>query len=110
MNFKIIAIESFKRQAKRLSKKYPSLKNELAELESHLTENFKLGKPIGQNCYKIRIGIKSKGSGKSGGARVITNIAVLDKTIFLLSIYDKSETENISDSDLKILLQHIHKS
>jgi hypothetical protein len=41
--------------------------------------------------------IKSKGQGKSGGARIITHVLVAKDSIYLLSIYDKSEAENIPD-------------
>jgi hypothetical protein len=50
-----------------------------------------------------------KGKGKSGGARVITNFAILDKTVFLLSIFDKSEQENLTDKEIKELLSLIGK-
>ncbi|KAA1292768.1 hypothetical protein C4X99_04680 [Leptospira interrogans serovar Geyaweera] len=63
--------------------------------------------PIGQNCYKIRIPIASKGKGKSGGARVISCIFLIDKVVSLLSIYDKSEKENISDKDLEKAIREI---
>jgi hypothetical protein len=45
--------------------------------------------------------ISSKGQGKSGGARVITFVQIIKTTIFLLSIYDKADIENISDKILK---------
>lgn len=69
MNFKIIAVPSFKRELKSLSSKYPSLKNDLSILFKSLEQNPKLGIPIGKNWYKIRLAIASKGKGKSGGAR-----------------------------------------
>lgn len=49
--------------------------------------------------------ISSKNKGKSGGSRVITCVKVVDETVILLSIYDKSEQENIEDSKLKNLLE-----
>ena len=55
---------------------------------------------MGNNCYKIRIAISSKGKGKSGGARVITHLQIIETKIYLLSIYDKSEQSDISDKDL----------
>jgi hypothetical protein len=51
--------------------------------------------------------IASKGKGKSGGARVITHFYVTDETVFLLSIYDKSDKDNISDKELLELLKSI---
>ncbi|MBW8051660.1 MAG: hypothetical protein FVQ77_15250 [Cytophagales bacterium] len=100
MNFSIEAIPYFKKQAKRLTKKYPSLKQELDELGKRLSCNPKQGIPIGHNCYKIRLAIKSKGKGKSGGARIITHIVVIKEKVFLLSVYDKSDNENISDKEI----------
>ena len=49
--------------------------------------------------------ITSKNKGKSGGSRVITCVKVVNETVFLLSIYDKSDKENIEDSKLKSLLE-----
>lgn len=107
MLYKVIATPIFKREIKRLAKKYHSLKNEYAELIDTLEENPEQGTPLGDNCYKIRISIASKGKGKSGGARVITNIAIVDETVYLLSIYDKSEQADISDKELKALLKQL---
>jgi hypothetical protein len=107
MSFKVKTIPVFEKQAKRLSKKYPSLKGELIRLVDEVKKHPKTGTPIGNNCFKIRIAIASKGKGKSGGARIITNIVVLDREVYLLSIYDKSEKENITDKELKDLLQYI---
>jgi hypothetical protein len=83
------------------------LKDELLQLVNELKENPDQGKAIGKNCFKIRISIASKGKGKSGGARLITNIVINDSTVYLLSIYDKSEKENITDKELDELLSDI---
>ncbi len=45
--------------------------------------------------------------GKSGGARVITNFVITEETIYLLSIYDKSDKENLTDKELQELLKSI---
>ncbi len=67
MNFSVIPSDKFKKEAKRLSKKYPSLKEELADLNDTLAEKPETGTPLGNDTYKIRLAIKSKGKGKSGG-------------------------------------------
>jgi mRNA-degrading endonuclease RelE of RelBE toxin-antitoxin system len=110
MSYKIIAVPAFKKAIKRLVKKYPSLKNELALLFDKLAINPIQGTALGNNCFKIRIAISSKGKGKSGGGRIITNIVVADFTVFLLSIYDKSEKDNISEAELKDLLSNVPKN
>jgi hypothetical protein len=60
-----------------------------------------MGTPLGNDCYKIRMAVTSKGKGKSGGARVLTFVQVINENIFLLSIYDKADAANISDKELK---------
>jgi mRNA-degrading endonuclease RelE of RelBE toxin-antitoxin system len=107
MSYNIIATPKFKRELKRLAKKFHSLKNEYATLLDEIDINPATGTPLGNNCYKIRIAIASKGKGKSGGARVITYVLVTDKTVFLLDIFDKSEQENITDKELLALIKGI---
>ena len=63
MSFEIIPILPFQRQAKRLIKKSPSLKNEVLTLIETLKENPHLGTPLGFDCYKIRLSIASKNKG-----------------------------------------------
>lgn len=109
MSYNVKTIDVFERQAKKLTKKYVSLKKELLVLVQELKENPEQGTALGNNCYKIRLAIASKGKGKSGGARVITNIVITEKNVYLLSIYDKSEKENLSDKELKELLKDIPK-
>ena len=72
MSYKIVSSKGFKRDVKPLAKKYRSLKNELSDLFDSLETNPIQGSDLGKSCYKIRLGIASKGKGKSGGARVIT--------------------------------------
>jgi hypothetical protein len=101
----VLSISPFDKQIKRLAKKYPSLKTEFANLINSLETDPHLGTPLGYNCFKIRISIASKGKGKSGGARVITNFVIMDETVYLLAIYDKSEKDTITDKELQILLK-----
>jgi hypothetical protein len=107
MSYSVKTIDIFERQAKKLIKKYASLKMELLSLIMELKENPKQGVSIGNGCFKIRIAVASKGKGKSGGARVITNIVISESTVYLLSIYDKSEKDNITDKELEELLKAI---
>ena len=109
MSFNVKSITVFERQAKRLIKKYPSLKEELLTLIQKLKETPEQGKALGNHCFKIRIAIASKGKGKSGGGRIITNLAVTESTVYLLSIYDKSEKENLTNKELQDLLKSIPK-
>ncbi len=107
MSYNVKSIEVFEKQAKRLIKKYASLKKELLDLVQELKENPKQGTGIGKNCYKNRIAIASKSKGKSGGARVISNFVFTDATVYLLSIYDKGDKENLTNKELNELLKDI---
>ena len=107
MGFDVRTISVFERQAKRLLKKFPSLKNEIQILITQLKEEPEKGTFIGNGCYKIRLSIASKGRGKSGGARVITHFMIRENTVYLLSIYDKSDIENLSDSEIIALVKMI---
>lgn len=107
MSYSIQTIPRFDRNLKKLVKKYPSLKLEYFELIRTLKENPTLGTQIGRDCYKIRIAIASKGKGKSGGARVIANVVIIEKIVYLLAIYDKSEQDTISDKELQELLKFV---
>lgn len=104
MSYEIVVTENFKRQAKPLSKKYHSFKTELAELIDNLEENPTQGIFLGKDCYKIRMAIRSNGKGKSGGARVITCVKLQHETVFLLTVYDKSDKEDLEDTELDGLL------
>ncbi len=107
MNYNIEVTAYFSKQLKRLVKKFPSLKKEFSDLIILLKENPEMGTNLGNNCYKIRLAIASKQKGKSGGARIITHIQVIETKIYLLSIYDKSEQSDISDKELDIWLKNI---
>jgi mRNA-degrading endonuclease RelE of RelBE toxin-antitoxin system len=107
MSYKVFTILPFDKQLKRLAKRYPSLKREFSDLLESLEANPLQGTLIGKNCYKIRLSISSKGKGKSGGARVITNVLVSKTKVFLISIYDKSERANLSDNELLYLLNQV---
>ena len=106
---KIRASSEFDRESKRLKKKYSSLSGEIEELGEELRTNPTKGTPIGHSCYKIRLAIQSKGKGKSGGARVITYYYIHGETVYLLSIYDKTEQENISEEKIAELLLGIQE-
>jgi mRNA-degrading endonuclease RelE of RelBE toxin-antitoxin system len=107
MSCSILPTHRFVKELKRLVKKFPSLKMEYAELISDLIINPETGTFVGNNCYKIRIPIESKGKGKSGGARVITYLYVETKTVYLLTIYYKGEKESLKPNELKIMIESL---
>jgi len=112
MKSKVIVTENFEREAKRLIKKFKSLKKEIQELGKTLEDNPTEGILIKEQTYKIRLAVKSKGKGKSGGMRIITYLVETTETdtiVYLLSIYDKSDLSNISDARMKQLIEEVHE-
>jgi hypothetical protein len=107
MSFKVVTLPNFEREAKQLAKKHKSLKSDLEGLISSLELNPQQGTALGNGFFKIRLAIKSKGKGKSGGARVITFIQVIKTSVFLTSIYDKADKDSITDIELKFLIQEV---
>lgn len=114
MSVQVIITKRFKREAKKLLKKYRSLRQELEELSTKLIQNPLEGIEITENTFKIRLAAKSKGKGKSGGMRVITYVYEVNKElevidIYLLSIYDKSEYSTVSEKILKDIITEIER-
>lgn len=107
MGYELIITPAFERDAKPLFRKYKSLKTDLTVLFESLENDPDQGSSLGHGCYKIRLAIASKRKGKSGGARVITCVKVTSERIYLLTIYDKSEKEDISDKELVELLKFV---
>ena len=105
MSYSVELSANFKKEAKRLTKKYPSLKAELAALFVLLEENPAMGVPLGNDIYKIRLAVASKNKGKSGGARVLSFVKVTQTTVLLFSIYSKGETDSLSDKQIQELIK-----
>ena len=110
MKFEIITTPTFDKEFKRLKKKYNSLPNDLEIFEKELLGNTNIGIDLGGNIRKVRVAVKSKNKGKSSGIRVITYSVIFkitDGIIFLVTLFDKSEKENISDSEIKQIIKEI---
>jgi hypothetical protein len=59
-----------------------------------------LGTPLGNNLFKVRMNISSKGRGKSGGARIITCVVYKREQILLAEIYDKSDYSSVNEQNI----------
>lgn len=107
MSYKIELSANFKKEAKKLTKKFPSLKQELAALFTELETNPTMGTPLGNDIYKIRLAIASKNKGKSGGARVLSFVKITATTVLLFSIYSKGDIDNLSDKEIQNLIKSL---
>lgn len=101
----IEVLPRFEKELKRLAKKYKKISEDLYNFKEEILNNPTLGTSLGNNCYKIRVANSSVPTGKSGGFRIITLVKVEKERIILLTIYSKSDKENISDDELKTILQ-----
>ena len=112
MNVTFDYLPEFEKRAKTLAKKYKSFESDYNIFLDELEQNPFCGESLGHNIYKYRMAIASKGKGKSDGARVIAyNIRQNDNnvTITLMSVYDKSEINNVSDAYLRQLIELLEK-
>ena len=107
MSYKVDTTDNFEREAKRLIKKYKSLKKEIEDLIDELEENPEKGTHIKNGVYKIRLAVKSKGKGKRGGMRVMTQFKIVKETVYMFSIFSKGEKDDISDKEIERLIKDI---
>jgi len=105
MNLKIISLESFAKDVKKLHKKYKAIASDLRILESELQENPQCGINLGNACYKIRLKNSSVPTGKSGGFRVVYYYVDEENNLYLMAMYSKTELENISDERINEILK-----
>lgn len=104
MKTDVIITPGFGRAAKPLLKRYASLRTELLSLTEQLESNPVQGEPLGRDCYKLRLGIQSKGQGKRGGARLVTCVKMVAHVCYVLTIYDKSDRADLAPGELDALL------
>jgi mRNA-degrading endonuclease RelE of RelBE toxin-antitoxin system len=105
MSYKILLLESFKRDLKKLRKRYKRIEEDLREIGDKLRQNPRAGVALGKNCYKIRLPNSSIPTGKSGGFRVIYYFIDKHYNIYLVTVYSKTELATISEERLIDLLQ-----
>ena len=106
--FEIRVTTLFLKEAKSLKKKYPSIKASFDDLRDDLRHDpiNRAESSLGQECYKVRMEIEGKKAGKSYGARVIIHVKIIDKIVYLLSVYDKSDRPGL-DTAISDLLKDL---
>ena len=105
MSIEIKPLDGFKKDFKKLAKKYRHIKTDIEEVIVLLKENPKLGIALQHSCYKIRVPNSSTPTGKSGGFRVIYYFIDKQNQLYLMNIYSKTQKDNISDKALLELLK-----
>ena len=105
MNLTLLTLESFVKDVKTLHKKYKNVSSDLQQLKQILLNDPKAGVELSRHCYKIRLANSSIPTGKSGGFRVVYYYLDSDNNVYLMSIYSKTDMENISEEKLLAILK-----
>ena len=102
--FTIRDTETFNKSVKKLKKKFRNIEQDYQLFIDSIKTDEDLGIHLKDGIYKSRLASSDKKSGKRSGYRLISYLKIIDNEIYLMFIYDKSEFENISESDLDQLL------
>lgn len=100
-----IILPHFKKQLKNLNKKYKNISNDLIKSLTNFNKQTSIS--LGNNIYKIRIKSSDIKKGKNKSFRLIIFVIELDKTIYPIAIYFKSNKTNITDIEIKYHLKCI---
>lgn len=95
-------LKSFEKSVKQLQKRYPKIKEDLSPIIAQLTSGTLVGnrlQNISYMVYKAHILNSDAQRGKSGGYRLIYYVH-LDDLILLVTIYSKSDKENITNEEI----------
>jgi len=101
MNFNTSSL--FDKQSKRLAKKFNLLKNDLEGFINNFDDYHSTATNISNNTFKVRLSNSNKNRGKSAGYRIYYYIK-LEESIYLLTIYDKSQIQSINEEILTELI------
>ena len=96
----------FDRRLERLERKYPKSTDEVLRLIDQLEQDQRPGQRVpgvGYTVYKVRLPNRAAQRGKSGGFRVIYYAQLSDRVI-LLTIYSKSDDNDISIAEIRQLV------
>lgn len=108
MNYEVNVVDEFKKDVKKLFKKYKSIKGDILELIEVLEEDYSVGIHLGSDLYKIRVKNSDVG-GKSGGYRVIYYTKLSNNSVYLLTIYSKTQKENIDVKTLQPIIDELKR-
>ena len=103
-NLQIIKADTYNRAIKKLKKRFAHIEDDVDLFFEKISTLDELGVHLGNNVFKARIANSDKKSGKSSGYRLISYLKLIDNELYLLFIYDKSDFENIDESEIDPLI------
>ncbi len=104
MNFETVT--KFDKDVKKLSKKYNLIKEDLKDFVLNFDDIHQEATSIKNNLYKVRLSNSNKNKGKSSGYRIYYYVKI-NETVYLLTIYDKSQIESINEISLNKYINEI---
>ncbi|WP_089725798.1 type II toxin-antitoxin system RelE/ParE family toxin [Candidatus Thiosymbion oneisti] len=99
--------EAFKRQLRRLSRKYRRIRHDITPVFEQLDSGEYPGDQIsgtGYTLYKVRAPNRDAQRGTSGGYRIIYYLQTEDD-VLLVAIYSKIEQSDISADEIRKIMQ-----
>lgn len=100
MKYEVEFTAIFKRRIKKLSSKYPRIKEDLSVLLDQLEQGNFQGDRLQDypgEVYKVRVGSIDQKKGKRGGYRVIYIAVTFNTTVYLMEIYAKAYQEDLTN-------------
>ncbi len=108
--YNVKATDIFKKNIKKLSKKFRRIKKDFLPLLEDLEAGQFIGNPISgfdNEVYKVRVPSSDQQKGKSGGFRLIYYVVIDDKEIVLLTMYAKAKRSNIRNNEIQEILDQL---
>jgi hypothetical protein len=102
---RVLVLPYFQKQFKKFRKRLPRAAQDIC----HALEFFSRprGVYLGKSAFKIRVRARDIGKGTRGGFRVIVLFLEIEHLVIPMTLYLKSEKENISDEELNKHVTHI---
>lgn len=105
VGFDIEETDTFAKAIKKLQKRFKSVEDDCDSFIQSIKTVDELGIHLGNGVYKVRIANSNKKSGKSSGYRMISYLKLIDKKLYLMYIYDKSDLDSVSEKEIDELIK-----
>ncbi len=102
---RIITTDHFSKQLKALGKKYHCISRYVSKALN--TFDKESAQYLGARMYKMRVRSADMNKGKSGGFRLIVLCIEIANTLTPITLYQKSNQENITESELGYHLANV---